>query len=90
MSDQKKAIVLCNYGVLTTGFDAPKTSCVIIARPINSLIIYSQTVGRALRGPAANGTKYAKIITVVPNENKEFLDLVEAFNRWNEQWRTVK
>ena len=90
LSDQKKAIVLCNYGVLTTGFDAPKTSCVIIARPINSLIIYSQTVGRALRGPAANGTEYAKIITIVPNENKEFLDLVEAFNRWNEQWSTVK
>lgn len=90
LSDQKKAIVLCNYGVLTTGFDAPRTSCVIIARPINSLIIYSQTVGRALRGPAANGTEYAKIVTIVPNENKEFLDIVLAFNRWNEQWSTVK
>lgn len=90
LSDQKKAVVLCNYGVLTTGFDAPKTSCVIIARPINSLIIYSQTVGRALRGPAANGTECARIVTIVPNENKEFLDLVEAFNRWNEQWSTVK
>ena len=90
LSDQKKPIVLCNYGVLTTGFDAPKTSCVIIARPINSLIVYSQTVGRALRGPAANGTEYAKIITIVPNDNKEFLDLVESFNRWNDQWSSVK
>ena len=50
LSDRKDPIVLCNYGVLTTGFDAPKTSCVIIARPVSSLIVYSQIVGRALRG----------------------------------------
>ena len=90
LSDRKDPIVLCNYGVLTTGFDAPKTSCVIIARPVSSLIVYSQIVGRALRGPAANGTKYAKIITMLSSGDKEFLDLVSAFDRWNYQWSSIQ
>ena len=89
LSDRKDPIVLCNYGVLTTGFDAPKTSCVIIARPVSSLIVYSQIVSRALRGPAANGTKYAKI-TMLSSGDKEFLDLVSAFDRWNYQWSSIQ
>ena len=32
--DSPDPYVLCNYGVLTTGFDAPRTSAVVIARPI--------------------------------------------------------
>jgi DNA repair protein RadD len=86
LSDSRMPIVLCNYGVLTTGFDAPKTSCVIIARPVNSLVVYSQIVGRALRGPAARGTESAKIITMLATEDKDFLDLVNTFDRWNSQW----
>jgi hypothetical protein len=45
-----KPQVLCNYGVLTTGFDAPRTSAAIIARPTKSLVLYSQMVGRAIHG----------------------------------------
>ena len=30
---------LFNYGVLTTGFDAPKTRNIVICRPINSTIL---------------------------------------------------
>ena len=44
-------IILCNYGVLTAGFDAPGTSACVIARPTKSLVLYSQMVGRATRGP---------------------------------------
>ena len=47
--------VLCNFGVLTTGFDAPLTSAAIIARPTRSLVLFSQMVGRATRGPKAGG-----------------------------------
>ncbi len=48
--------VLCNFGVLTTGFDAPpETSAAIIARPTKSLVLYSQMVGRATRGIRAGG-----------------------------------
>ena len=51
--DSHETKVLCNYGVLTTGFDAPKTSAAVIARPTLSLVLYSQMVGRAIRGTRA-------------------------------------
>jgi superfamily II DNA or RNA helicase len=38
-----------NCAVLTEGFDAPATSCVLIARPTMSKILFRQMVGRALR-----------------------------------------
>ncbi|MEW4278919.1 helicase-related protein [Priestia megaterium] len=41
---------LFNYGVLTTGFDAPKTDHILICLPTSSIILYEQTVGRWLRG----------------------------------------
>ena len=59
--------VLANYQVLTTGFDAPKTSTIIIARPVFSSVRYMQMVGRGLRGPKNGGTDVCKIITVVDN-----------------------
>ena len=46
-------MVLFNYGVLTAGFDEPRTRCVIIGRPTTSLVLYSQMVGRAMRGAAS-------------------------------------
>jgi DNA repair protein RadD len=64
-SDEDKPIILCNYGVLTTGFDAPKTSCAVITRPTDSLVLYSQMVGRVIRGPKAGGNEEAEIVTVV-------------------------
>lgn len=59
--------VLCNYGVLTTGFDAPKTNVVVIARPTQSVVLYSQMIGRGLRGPAIGGTESCKVIEVIDN-----------------------
>ena len=50
-SDRREHMVMFNYGVLTAGFDAPRTRCVIIARPTTSLVLYSQMAGRAMRGP---------------------------------------
>jgi len=41
--------VLCNVGVLTKGFDAPETSCVVFARPTKSLMLHYQMMGRGLR-----------------------------------------
>lgn len=49
--------VLCNYGVLTQGFDAPLTDVVIIARPTMSHLLYNQMVGRGLRGVKNGGTE---------------------------------
>jgi DNA repair protein RadD len=41
--------VLTNCAVLTTGFDAPETDCVIFCRPTNSPGLYLQMAGRGLR-----------------------------------------
>ncbi len=41
--------VLANCMVLTEGFDAPWTSCAVIARPTKSAGLYCQMAGRALR-----------------------------------------
>ncbi len=44
-----KLDVLCNCQLLTEGFDAPETSCIIVGRPTQSKGIYMQIVGRGLR-----------------------------------------
>jgi DNA or RNA helicases of superfamily II len=49
--------ILINFGVLSTGFDAPNLNTLIITRPTTSLVLYSQMVGRALRGPLNGGNK---------------------------------
>lgn len=59
--------VLSNYGVLSTGFDAPNTDVVMIARPTASPVLYSQMIGRGLRGPAIGGTARCKMIDVRDN-----------------------
>jgi len=79
--------VLCNYGVLTTGFDAPEIDAVIIGRPVSSLVLYSQMVGRGLRGPRSHGTEEVEIIRIRDNGLPEFVDLGQAFNNWNNNWR---
>ena len=78
--------VLCNYGVLTTGFDAPKTSAAIIARPTNSLVLYSQMVGRVIRGPKVKGTEEAEIWTVVDTSLPGFDSIPGAFTNWDDVW----
>ena len=59
--------VLCNFGVLTTGFDAPKIDVLCIARPTTSIVLYSQMLGRGLRGPAIGGTERCQVIDVKDN-----------------------
>jgi DNA repair protein RadD len=59
--------VLCNYEVLATGFDAPKIDCVFIARPTASVVLYSQMIGRGLRGPALGGKERCLIVNVRDN-----------------------
>lgn len=78
--------VLVNFGVLTTGFDAPNTSACLIARPTKSLVLYSQMVGRATRGPRAGGNKNAEIVTVVDTSLPGFADISAAFSNWEDVW----
>lgn len=43
---------LVSVGVLTTGFDAPNTDCLIVARPTLSPVLYCQIMGRGMRPTA--------------------------------------
>jgi superfamily II DNA or RNA helicase len=79
--------ILCNFGVLTTGFDAPRTSAALIARPTLSLVLYSQMVGRAMRGIAAGGNSNCEIATVVDPRLPGFGSVVSAFSNWEDVWR---
>ncbi len=48
--------VLLNVSLLATGYDCPAVKHVVIARKIDSAILFEQIVGRAARGPAVGGT----------------------------------
>jgi superfamily II DNA or RNA helicase len=82
-----RPMVLSNFGVLTTGFDAPAASAAVIARPTRSLVLYSQMVGRVIRGPKAGGTPTCEVVTVVDPELPGFGDVAEAFTNWEDVWR---
>lgn len=79
--------ILINYGVLTTGFDAPSASAVLIARPTNSLVLYSQMIGRVIRGPKAGGNSHCEVVTVVDRDLPGFRSVAEAFSNWEDIWR---
>ena len=78
--------ILVNFGILTTGFDVPAASAALIARPTKSLVLYSQMVGRVIRGPQAGGTKSCKVITVVDTNLPGFRGVPEAFMNWEDSW----
>ena len=86
-SDDETPMVLVNFGVLTTGFDAPKASAVVIARPTQSLVLFSQMVGRAIRGPKAGGTDTCEVVTVVDPSLPGFGDVAAAFSNWEDVWQ---
>ena len=79
-------MALFNFGVLTTGFDAPTTRGVVIARPTRSVVLYSQMVGRGLRGLRSGGNRNAWIYTVVDTSLPGFRSVADAFGNWEELW----
>lgn len=84
--EENQVKIICNFGVLTTGFDAPQTSAAIIARPTKSLVLYSQMIGRAIRGVKAGGNEKAEIVTVVDQELPGFKSVSDAFTNWEDIW----
>ncbi len=76
--------VLCNHGVLTTGFDDPQITHVVVARPTVSLVLYEQMVGRGLRGPLFGGTEECHILSVEDTFDggglaKVWMDFIESW-----------
>ena len=86
LGDAPEPLVLCNYGILTTGFDAPNAAVAVIARPTKSLVLYSQMVGRVIRGPEVGGTEQGEVWTVVDPGLPGFGGLAEAFYNWEDVW----
>lgn len=72
---------LCNCEILTTGFDEPKISHVIMARPTISQVLYEQMIGRGLRGEKFGGTKTCRILSC------EDINFPGGYNSFYEFWR---
>lgn len=81
---EHKIEFLCNYGVLTTGFDAPKTECIALCRPTTSEVLYEQIIGRGLRGPKFGGTPECTIIDFADNIQR--LGPPLAYARFKDFW----
>jgi DNA repair protein RadD len=77
--------VLLNYGVLSTGFDAPNVQTVVIARPTRSVVLYSQMLGRGLRGPMIGGTTVCTLVDVRDHLDR-FGDLSDLYLRFSAYW----
>lgn len=78
---------IVNHSVLTTGFDAPKTDCIVICRPIFSDVLYEQIVGRGLRGVRFGGTEYCDIIDFTDNLGRfgDQQSYYRFMNFWNKE-----
>jgi len=72
-----KLDILINVGILTEGSDIPNIQNVFITRIVGSETLYTQMIGRALRGVhSEGGTKTANIITFEDNiKNFDILSL---------------
>lgn len=84
---EKRFRVLCNCEVLTTGFDAPCVTHVVVARPTFSLVLYMQMIGRGMRGHEFGGTDECVIV----NCEDQWLDLGEgqvppAYDQFMKVW----
>lgn len=77
---------LCNYGVLATGFDSPNTDVVFITRPTKSIVLYSQMIGRGMRGPAVGGTQTFQLVDVIDNVMDYSSDFDDVYEYFSEYW----
>lgn len=93
--EQKKAIdkfknrenrtnIIINFEVLTTGFDSKNIRCVFIARPTKSIVLYSQMIGRGLRGPMMGGNEECLLVDI--DDNLQKYNSETAFGHFNDYW----
>ena len=78
--------VIVNYGVLTTGFDAPRVEAVLVARPTLSIVLYSQMIGRGIRGSKMGGTDRCEIIQI-KDDFVGNLSESQAFLYFDDYWK---
>lgn len=79
--------ILINLDILSAGVDVPNVNKIIITRPIGSPILYSQILGRALRGPKNGGNPQNTVINLQDNLlNYPSANLL--YTRFREDWDT--
>lgn len=81
-----KVNIIINCEILTTGFDSTNIKCVFITRPTKSVILYSQMIGRGLRGVKMGGNAECKLIDLQDNIEK-FTNECESFIHFDKYWR---
>lgn len=82
-----KVNIIINYDILTTGFDSTNIKCVFITRPTKSVILYSQMIGRGLRGPRMGGNKECLLMDV--QENLSSYNENSAFKHFDVYWKNI-
>lgn len=65
----KKITVITNTNILTTGFDAPDTNCIVFLRPTLSTSLYVQMAGRGMR-LKSNNENVCYVLDFVGNIHK--------------------
>ena len=82
---RKEFYILINLDILSKGIDVPNINKLIITRPVSSPILYSQMIGRALRGEKNGGNKENTIVNIKDNltnyVNENFL-----YSWFDESW----
>lgn len=63
--------VLANCGVLTEGYDDPTVSCILLARPTKSTLLFQQMIGRGTR--LCEGKSNCLVIDVVDTTSRHSL-----------------
>lgn len=81
---QNPVNILINYEVLTTGFDSTNIRCVFITRPTQSIVLYSQMLGRGLRGPMMGGNEECLLVDIKDNLGRYDADM--AFSHFDAYW----
>ncbi|MBY7663998.1 DEAD/DEAH box helicase [Staphylococcus agnetis] len=76
-----KVKVLCNVDLISEGFDVPDCTCVILARPTDSLVLYMQQSMRSMRYQPG---KVATIIDHVGNYTRH--NLPDFKHNWDEHF----
>jgi superfamily II DNA or RNA helicase len=62
------------------------TDVVFIARPTKSIVLYSQMIGRGLRGPSVGGTAVCRVVDVIDNIVDYSSDLDDVYDYFQEYW----
>ncbi len=81
----RKFFILINLDILSTGIDVPSLNKLIITRPVGSRILFSQILGRALRGPKNGGNAVNTVVSIKDNL-LNFPSAQLVYNWFRHQW----